>query len=429
MLLRLTDGTTTLTLSGSGTYLGATYFPDSRPGDARITETFPLTLEGTESAIRGAVQDIEQLFAAARNRDRALTARVFAEFRPIDSGDILRAEVFDGSVSWSQVPAERSMYATLSTVRINVTWERAAGWEGPEEELYLSSYAATDVQGGVNIYNNDNASGTPNWVGIAANRVKGTRPAPIRLRITNNSGSSLAWRNFFIGINAYSAPASADVWLLGSEATGGATASWSSSVGHNSLQWLIPFSNTLLGQTQGRTFRIIGAFTSVSSDASTALRASVGAYVSSVYTPNRFGPERVGAGRLIDFGEFPIPPGGYNVANASAAMAITARASGVGGGGTLDFVMLMATDSYRRLRQIGYNTANAESLEDDGIEGGAYILSGSNRYPIIRAAGPPLMVYPERVQRMYILFDEDGVFTPGRLSTVRAWYRPVYDNV
>ena len=426
MLLRITDGTTTLTLSGSGTYIGATYFPASQSGAERIGESVPVILEGTDSAIRTAVQDIQQLLRAAANRDKTLTARYFVEFRPVDSGDIFRAELFGGDANYSQVPAERSLYNATSTVRVTVTWERAPKWEGPEEEMYLSSSSQSERTGGVSLTINDNA-GTPNWCGIAAARVKGTQPAPIRLRITNSSGSGATWRNFYIGVNAYSAPGSADLWLLGSEATGGATASWPAGTGHSALQWLIPLNATLLGQTQGRTFRVIGAFTSIS--ATSAIRASVGPYVGGVFDFGRIGMERQNVGGVIDLGEFALPPGGYNVANAAVALAITARSPSLSGGGTLDFVMLMPTDSYRRLRQNAYSIPNGDSIEDDGIEGGTYWLSGSSRYPTVRASGAPLMVFPERDQRIYIMADENAAWNAGRAITVRAWYRPVYDNV
>ena len=426
MLLRITDGTTTLTLSGSGTYIGATYFPASQSGAERIGESVPVILEGTDSAIRTAVQDIQQLLRAAANRDKTLTARYFVEFRPVDSGDIFRAELFGGDANYSQVPAERSLYNATSTVRVTVTWERAPKWEGPEEEMYLSSSSQSERTGGVSLTINDNA-GTPNWCGIAAARVKGTQPAPIRLRITNSSGSGATWRNFYIGVNAYSAPGSADLWLLGSEATGGATASWPAGTGHSALQWLIPLNATLLGQTQGRTFRVIAAFDSISS--TSAMRASVGPYVGGVFDFGRVGLERTNAGEVIDLGEFALPPGGYNVANAAVALAITARSPSLSGGGTLDFVMLMPTDSYRRLRQNAYTIPNGDSIEDDGIEGGAYWLSGSSRYPTVRASGAPLAVFPERDQRIYIMADENAAWNAGRAITVRAWYRPVYDNV
>jgi hypothetical protein len=261
---------------------------------------------------------------------------------------------------------------------------------------------------------------------IASTRVKGTRPAAVKLRITNASGGGIYWHIFHIGNNVYSAPAAADVWLLGSEATDGASDAWSAGVNHNINHWLFPLSATLLGQTKGRWFRVLAVFDSISAAAN--LRASMGTYISSIFIEQMHGNERYGAGEMVDLGLFPFPPGGYNVANAAAALAITVRSASAGSG-TLDFVQLMPTDSYRKLEQIGYLAANGDSVEDDGIEGGAYYLSGSNRYPLVRSPGDPLRVFPGVVQRLYVLFDEQGVFTAGRQMTVQAWYRPIYDNI
>lgn len=425
MLLRLTDGTTTLTLSGAGAYLGATYFPATQLGAERLTESFPLILEGTEAAIRAAVNAIQVMFARARDRGKTLTPRLFAEFRPGDTGDIFRAEVFDGDAPYAQPPAERYLAGALNTVRVMVSWERAAAWQGPEAELPLASSTQAERTGGVTIYNDDNA-GNPNWTAVAGANVKGTRPAPVRLKIINATGGSLGWRTFHVGVNAYSAPSSADLWLLGSEAVGGAAKSWSEGVGHNSLQWLFSLPTALLNQTEGRVFRVIAAFDTISSTAN--LRASVGSYIGGVYSVTRAGAERIGAREMFDLGEFPIPPGGYDVANAAAGLAVTVR-SAVAGSGTLDFVMLMPTDSYRRLEQTGYTLANGAAVVDDGIGGGAYALSGSSRYPIVRAVGEGVRVFPGMDQRLYVLFDEGNSFVAGRQMTVQAWYRPIYDNV
>lgn len=424
MLLRLTNGTTTLTLSGAGSYIGATYFPQSAASDERMTESFPVILEGTESAIRAAVNAVDTLLrGAGQGRERG--AVVYVEFRPTDSGEIRRSEVFDGFCNWSQAPAERSLYNTVSTVRVVVTIERLSTWQGPEAELPLSSAVTAERTGGVTVYDDDNG-GTPNWCAVAGANVLGTRPAPVRLLITNASGAGLAWRNFHVGVNAYSDPANADLWLLGSEAALGASASWVAGVNHESPEWLFSLSTTLLAQTKGRTFRVLAAFDNLSDTAN--VRASVGAYIGSVYLASQVGRERVGTRDLIDLGEFSIPPGGYGVVNAAAALVLTVRSS-ANGSGVLDFVMLMPTDSYRRLEQTGFTAANNTTIVDNGIDGGAYLLSGSSRYPIVRTVGDVLRVHPGRDQRIYILFDEDGNFVPGRQMTVRAYYRPVYDNV
>ena len=91
--------------------------------------------------------------------------------------------------------------------------------------------------------------------------------------------------------------------------------------------------------------------------------------------------------------------------------------------------MLMPTDAYRKLEQNGFAAANGEALEVDDIDGGAWLLSGSNRLSIVRASGEGLRVFPGRDGRLYILFDEGANFVAGRQMTVQAWYRPVYDNV
>ena len=422
MLLRLTDGTTTLTLSGSGAHLGATYFPTSQPGAERLTESAVLTLEGTADAVRAAVNALDLLLRGAPERKRIGAAPLQVEYRPLDTGEIRRAEVFDGGAAWSQVPAERYLAGALNTVRVVATWERAAAWQGGEVEIPLASSVHTERTGGVTVTGSANI----NYAAITAANVLGTRPAPIRLRITNASGAGRDWRRFHIGLNVFSAPTAADLWLLGSEAVAGAAQSWGAGIGHNSLTWLIPLGATLLGQTQGQTFRVVAAFDSLTSTAN--LRASVGSYISSLYVSMRIGKERTGQYRLVDLGEFPIPPGGYAVGNAAAALAITVR-SALAGSGTLNFVMLTPTDGYRKLEQVGYTTANGASVEDNGVDGGTYYLSGSNRYSIVRGGGAGLRVYPGRDQRLYILYDEDGSWTAGRQMTVRAWYRPLYDSV
>lgn len=425
MLLRLTDGTTTLTLSGAGAYLGATYFPTNQAAGDRISESAALVLEGTESEVRAAAQAIDLLLRYAPADDKALPP-VYVEFRPVDSGEIRRARVYGGFTNWSQVAAERYLGAALNTVRVVATWERTAKWQGPETELALSSGTQTARTGGVQVFGDDNATASTNWAACAAANILGTQPAPIRLRITNATGGGLQWETFHIGVNAYSAPDSADLWLLGSEAVSGASRSWGAGIGHNTLQWVFALSGTLLAQTQGRTFRVLAAFTTVSATAT--LRASVGAYIGGVFVASRTGGERSGLRELVDLGEFSIPPGGYDVANAGAALAISARAA-LAGSGVLDFVMLMPTDGYRKLEQAGFVASNGNAVEVDDVDGGAWLLSGSSRYPIVRASGGGLVFHPGRNNRLYILFDEGANFVAGRQMTVQAWYRPVYDNV
>ena len=426
MLLRLTDGTTTLTLSGAGAYLGATYTP-SRGDGQQVSETFPIVLEGDAATIRAATNAVERMLSDAESRSATLSPKVWLEYRPVDSGDIFRSLVTSGYLKWPTSPTRRQLIGSLNTVEVNVVLQRRDEWEGPEEEVYASSSTQTERLGGVTINNNDNA-GTPNWVGFASSRVKGTRPSPVRLKITNATGGTVTWRRVYIGLNVFSDPANADVWLLGSEATSpGAAATWSAGIDHGSRIWTIPFTTTLLGQTQGRMFRVLAAFTALSNPGN--MRASVGSWIGSVYGAQQTGGERQPDSQLVDLGLFSIPPGGFAVANSGAALVISVRNPTLGGSGTLDFVQLMPTDSYRELTQIGYNAANGDSIVDDGIDGGSYLLVGSARQPIISAAGEPLALYPGRTQRMHVLFEQNPLFTPTSQTTIQVYCRPIYDTI
>ena len=426
-LVRITDNSLqTVTLSGQQSpILGVTYFP--APGDEEtVTETAVIVCEGAASAIQNVVNDIERLLNDAANRTDLLTPKVYVEATAVALGTTYRSEVLGGRVEWSQTPGRHKLDATTNQVELAIIWTRRNYWEASiENEVFLSSGTQSERTGGVDVYNNDNASSSTNWANIASNRIAGVLPTPLRLRILNTSGSAIAPRNYYIALNANSSPASMDCWLLGSEAIGGASASWGAGgINYgNTPAFIFPLSNTLLSQAQGRAFRVLAAFSSVSG--SPALRAGVYSSIGGVYAPLVLGREinNSNNNELVDLGAFPIPPGGYNQSTTAAALVIAARAAGAGAL-TMDFTQLMATDAYRRLEQIGYNTSNNEGVEDDGISGGTYYWDGSNKYPIVKGYYEPILVYPGKAQRLYILFDEGTDFVAGRKMQVRAFYRP-----
>lgn len=423
MMTRLTDGVTTVTLSGDGAIIGCSYFPQpGKDSDNLVTETIPVILEGTDAAIRAKLDDVEELLLQAAQQRDLLTALVYLEFQTSASAPIYRSEVHGGQVAWSDVPGRHRLEAASNLVEAAVIVDRRNFWEGAETEVYLSSSLHSERVGGVTVYNNDNVTNA-NWAGIASNRITGNLPAPLKLRILNNSGASLGWTNFYIANNVNSAPASIDCWLLGSEATGGATVSWGSAVTHNILQYILPLSDTLLGQTKGRYFRALAAFTS--NGLNTNWRAGIYSNIGGIYAPLVIGRERSTAGgeELVDLGALPIPPGGYNVATTAVALVLSVRCPS-SGGATLDFVQLMATDSFRRLEQVGYSMPVGTGIEDNGIDGGAYAYSSGAKYPIIKTYYDPIYVWPGKTQRLFILFDESANFVAGRPMTVSGWYRP-----
>lgn len=436
-MVRINNGTTIITLSGDtpNAILGCTYWPTTG-GGAEVTETIPVTLEGNEATIKATVQAITNLLREAEQADGAINYIVYLEFQATPASSIYRSEIKVGFAQWDKEPIRHKLDSATNTVEVAVILTRVNFWEGPETELALSTAAQGAATGGRTIYNNDNATTQNNYAQAAANQVLGDLPCPLKVRVTNAAGTGIGWRRFHLCNNVFSDPANADVWLLGSEAVGGASQSWlAGGITHTSLLYIFNLSATLLAQTRGRSFRVLAAFTS----AAAGMYFKAGMYTSfgGVYTPLRVGKERynsdasgISAFRLLDLGQFPVPPGGYNGGTGGgAALIITARYPAAGST-NIDFVHLMASDggddfnNFVHCEQLNYTTPNGDSIELDGIDGGAYSVFGSTRQPFIKMHTDHLYAWPGKVQRFHVLYDEGPVFTAGRQMTLRLFHRP-----
>lgn len=431
MLLRVTDGTTTVTISVGGASLGVTYFPDVGAEDEEtIGETVTLTLEGNDLAIREVLGGVERLLSQAGAN---LLAPVFVEFRPTDSGDVWRSRLKHGRVRWSEAPGRRRLGGSSNIVEVAVLWERVNFWEGPEVELSLSSSSMTIRTGGVAVYNDDNVTEFANWMQITAAQALGAMPAPVRLRLMNDANVAVGWKNVYVGNNAFSDPANLDPFLLGSEAVNGATASWTGSVTHATPIFVWALGSTLLSKTKGAMFHPVLALTSVSVSG-VYLKLQIGSYIDGVFEAQRSSREifcQYGE-ELVDFGLFPIAPGGYGVVTENAAITVSARYASGNGTIVADCLHLMATDGWRHLRQVaGYTIDDGDSWEDDGIDGGAYALDGVSgaQSGIVKAYGEPLTIWPGVLQRVHVLCDEGVAFVAGRAMVGRMWLRPRYRTV
>ncbi len=416
MYLQLSNDAQTAALHPDGTVVGCNYFPTTGDGK-RVTESAVLVLEGTAAAIRARVNAIELLLTEADENAGTMAPYGYVNHRPMNSGDILRSRLLGGFVRWSEEAIRRRLDDATPAVEVLVTWTRQDYWEGPETALAISSAEDSESTGGVDIYNNSAAT----WVQVAANRVAGTMPAAVRIRLINATGATVNSRFFYLNNNVFGAPTSLNPYLAGG------SASWNAGSTHNSLLYTWTLSGADLGYAAGRYFRVLAGFTSISGGA--WLRAGVYSSIGGVYKLLRATREVKSDNReLFDLGALPIPPGGYGVNNTGLAVALTVRAAGAGSA-VLGFAQLAGADSVRRLFQDGYGIPNGAAIEDNGIDGGAYYVSGSSRYPIVRAYGEPLVVWPGRTQRIGVLFDEGGNFVTGRKLTVQMWYRARFRTV
>ena len=406
MNVRLTDGTTTVTLT-SGTYDGVTYFPaaasvsEARTPGFELADEMRIVASGTATALIAARNEIEDLLNTARRRQQTQTGpRVYVEYQNDTGADWFRSEILDGRLSADDNPMLRRV--DNGTNVFHLAMMRRPWWEGPRTQLVNAESIANGESG--------------NSVEIAANDVEGTLPAPVEIKISNGEAGAVAWRNFYLACNAWNDPGNYSPWLTGSAFV------WSDNQTHNTsiLAWTI--TDAQLTDMAGDYFRMIAGFTTApSADAYAKLRVRWNNQVTLVEGDEVYTGASGGL-YMLDFGAFPIPPGGYSSATL-VSVRFSVRAA-VAGSGTLDWIAMLPANNFRKLRQVDYSTAAGASIVDDGIEGIAYVDVSGSRYPLVATYGEPLMVWPGRINTIYVLYDEGGDYTPTNAMDVSVWYRP-----
>jgi hypothetical protein len=432
--LTISDGTTTVTLSGTSPVLGCTYFPatpNRNNGEWQdVTETVEVNLRSTAATMRATVNSIEALFESARRRqDTGMGVRVYANYAPV-SETTFRSEILDGRVVWSTDPGLRRLDDANPTIRVAVIWTRRYYWEGAEAELSISANGQAAATGGRAV-TNDPANG--NWIQVAAALVTGNLPAPIRLQMQNIIGSAEVYHRIYLAVNAYSDPANL-VHFLQAEAASGVTPvdDGNASGGHHivvnasaapTLKWTLPAAD--LQRLKGRPVRILARIDSTSTVYVTPqVRDAAGTGI--LWTGDEISIGVGGSGGVSwdDCGVVPMPPGGYGAVYAALTLALVFR--GAETVAELDVLQLTTLDSYRSIELAAASIADDESIVHDGIEEISYILSGSTWLPLAASFGQALLLQPNTLQRIYILHDTvSNADAPiANTFSVRAYYRP-----
>lgn len=407
MQLQLTDGTTTVTLSGTSPVVGCTYFPNTpeRKNGAYsdVTETAQVVLTGTAANIRTSINSIERLLEQAALRQMGGTnPKVYVNYAPV-SETAHRSEVLEGRVIWDTNPGLRRLGDTNPTVRIGVIWRRRFYWEGAETSL------------GTATINNGPTGNT-----LTYNSITGSLPAPVRLTMTN-PGASIATRRFYVANDVANLFATTDQFLY--VAGGSESVTWSGSASHSNPLWTINVPTALAATLRGERYRVWAAFSSIPDNV--YVRASVGTMISSIYNMGQAGGELLASGnngkQLMNLGALNMPPSGYIGTSAVFSIVLSFYAN-FGGSATLLWVMIAPAHTTLDLRQAGYNIATNQAVVHDGIEGVDY-LSLASKYPGIERTGE-LLVYPGQQNKLRFLWDEGNTFSASRQLSVAGVYRP-----
>jgi hypothetical protein len=434
MQLRISDGTTTVDLSGNSTGIyGCTYFPNvGADADPSVADTVELIGNGTEAQIRTAINNIENLLEGARRRARVGTGvRVFLEYRPVDTDTLYRCEVYDGRIVYDSDPGARRFVGTSLRIKYALLVDRSNWWESTTEtELQLSANGQSAATGGRTVTNN----GTANWLGIAAAQVTGTLPAPLRLQLANTSAAAKYYADIYIGNDAFGAP-TADHYIQGENQISGygTDAADANASGGNVVQvaitttstllvaWLIP---SALMAAAGRWYRLF--MRSSYPATNTRIKPVIYDYYGLIKLWE--GAETLltnTAWELNDLGAIPIPPGAYATDYAQVRLAFWMRTDSANTM-SIDYVAMLAQDdAFRQVHQLGMSVAVNDKLEIDEIDGRYTHIEGSSKHPILVPTGRPLVVYPGVTQRLHILERVGtGGSTIANTMSVRAYYRP-----
>jgi hypothetical protein len=458
MLLRITDGTTTINLTGGPITLqeytpkepdfSTVEFVAETMADGgellaltsrNVTEQAQVTIVGaTQDDLRAQVQGLERLFAEATERQRQRSGtRVYVEFRPDESGDVYRSEILYGKVALSTRAGLNWRYLGIEAAGI---WRRRYYWEGPETELPLSNGGGSGLYGRTIYNHSDGGSGHNNWVHIAAADVLGVAPAPLRLQVTNNYNVSARLYDLIVAQNVNASPATLAPVLEGESAayptTGNATDATCSGGSYKSITWagnsetLVArwtLDANMLAACQGQYFRVL-ARTLVPPAAGTLVTMRITFPAGTPLTLVAAAPETElsSSGYLHDLGVLQIPPW-LAGANFLAPVDLTVYGRRTGGGTlALDYLHLIPLDAYRVLTPRGYGTPYGYRLVDDGMDDQVWTDNGAGSAAgYYLGLGQRVAVWPGRDQRLYFLMRNDGGRAEiERTASVRAFYRP-----
>jgi hypothetical protein len=377
-----------------------------------------------------AIQTLQRLLAGIRRRQEwGVGPAVYLNFQPDGDATTWRSEMTDARLEYSEdtlsVYGQAKMPATLILQRVPY-------WEGALTQIPLTNASASNNTSGITIYNHDD-SGTnhDNYVQIAAADVGGSLPAPVKLELTNNTGSTQNWKQIWLANNAFSDPANFTHILEGeTQVSGGTTGSNadSSNSAYATItintqdvhQWTL--SQALLQDAQGYDFHMLARFRSVNGTVyiRPAIYDSSGSYA--LWTGDET-QVSLTSDAIVDLGVCPLPPGGYGTAYAAQRLywALRSASSVVV---QTDFIAFFPANTFRKLRMLS-TTANGAIVTDDQPEGRAYTVASSVQTPNVAVSGLPLTVWPNQVQRIYVLWSYfDLSASISTTISVKAWYRP-----
>lgn len=436
--MSITDGTTTFSLSTTNAWLQKYVPVEPTKDDTSVTETIDLTFYGAStSAMQTAIQTLGRLLDTMRRRRQlGVGPAVYLQWQPDGDATTWRSMLLDARIEYQEdtlnVYGQAKMPASISL-------ERVPYWEGALTQLPLTNANGSNNTSGLTVWNHDDGgTGHDNYAAIAAADVTGTIPAPVKVELTNNTGSSVRYDMIYMACNAFGDPANfPHVQDVEGIATGGYGSSTGNDAACSNGQYV---SYTVAGDGgyHQQPFDLSASFMQYAGGYDYHIIARLNSYTAPLYcrpdlydngflSPLRRGVE-VGmtfpGSAVVDLGVLPMPPGGNGPTWNTQKLVLNWRSDSAQTV-QLDFLAFFPAASFRRLYCAVTTLTNNGKITDDPIEDTAYMQMGSYYTPGVVRNGAPLMVWPNRVQRLYFLWSKWDFSAPiDQTFSVKAWYRP-----
>lgn len=432
----ITDGTNTFQITGTHASMQNYDMGDADERET-VVDVVDLHIRGSSGTnMQANVRMLESLLEAARRRQRlGIGPRVYVTANLDSDASAWRSEIVNGKLSLSadsiRVWANNMMPAQL-------TLERRKKWQGAQVELQLSAPNQSAATGGRTVYNHwDGDTGHGFWVQIAAAQVTGSEPAPFRLEMTNSAGAVRDYSQFHIAVNAFTDPANFVGRIEGESASSGGTTAADATCSNGnkrnltvntSLTVTWALNDAFVTDTSGNYMWLLARVLGISGAVVVRpeIRTASGRVVWRAREPVRWISNDP---HIAVVCTIPIPPGGWDAAWDDLVLALVLN-SAASVTLSIDYLAFLPADNYQFVPMLGEDVANNETVILDNIEGYAGVANGGLLRPVVAPRGKPMVLYPNTLQRIYILQnteDDAGAENNSIIAdtlSVRVFYRP-----
>jgi len=439
---------TTINFQAGGYVLLDGFHPDTaREGDAAITDRFDAwALVPGGGTLHDMIEPIHRALAhAALHKTDA--DGIYLNYAIVAGESTWRTRVTGGVVLYDSRLANRWI---RGRIKLAIVLTHAPWWEGAEAQIPLTNANGTNNTSGLTVYNHwDGDAGHENYVSINAADVDGDLPGATRLQLLNNFATDRLY-DIWIGQN-WTTPSTFGPTLEGESATGGSLGNDASCSGGqyryrdllsgaDSALFTWTLSTNFLNDCRGRGFKILCRFYDGNVQFLSNL-PNIRWWLKLVYTATTIwesaqvsaDPDRTIL--IRDLFTMRLPPWlpGQTGLNAIDMTLMARQDTGLTLSAGIDFLHAIPVEGWRYITHAGYGTQQNRRVMDDGIEGALYTDdgSGTGKLGILVGYGQPIMVYPNKLQRLYFLMHSHLANTAEIARTVSAklYYRPRRRNL